>query len=123
MDYVCYFVCFVELELIDWEWWMVECCIKVVKFFVVKSFDSFDFSVILKFNKMQVLELVCCEWIDCCENVIVFGLSGMGKMYIVFGFGLVVCQKGFFVGFIIVVSLVSEMMEVCDECCLFCFQK
>lgn len=28
------------------------CCIKVVKCLIVKSFDSFDFVVILKLNKM-----------------------------------------------------------------------
>jgi hypothetical protein len=47
--------------------------IKAARFPVVKSLDSFDFSAIPKLNKMQVLELFRCEWIERRENVIALG--------------------------------------------------
>jgi DNA replication protein DnaC len=43
---------------------------------VTKSLDSFDFKAIPKLNKMQVLELARCEWIERRENVIALGPSG-----------------------------------------------
>jgi DNA replication protein DnaC len=44
-----------------------------------KSLDSFDFKAIPGLNKMQVLQLARCEWIDRRENVIALGPSGTGK--------------------------------------------
>ena len=79
MDHVRYLARLVELELIDRERRMVERRIKAAKFPTVKSLDSFDFSAIPKLNKMQVLELARCEWIDHRENVIALGPSGTGK--------------------------------------------
>ena len=79
MDHVRYLARLVELELIDRERRMVERRIKAAKFSTVKSLDSFDFSAIPKLNKMQVLELARCEWIDRRENVIALGPSGTGK--------------------------------------------
>jgi DNA replication protein len=79
MDHVRYLARLVELELIDRERRMVERRIKAAKFPAVKSLDSFDFSAIPKLNKMQVLELARCEWIERRENVIALGPSGTGK--------------------------------------------
>ncbi len=69
------------------------------KFPAVKSLDSFDFPAIPKLNKMQVLELARCEWIERRENVIALGPSGTGKTHVALGIGLVACQKGLSVGF------------------------
>jgi hypothetical protein len=60
----------------------------------VKSLDSFDFTAIPKLNKMQVLELARCEWIERRENVIALGPSGTGKTHVALGLGLAACQKG-----------------------------
>lgn len=84
----------VELELIDRERRMVERRIRAAKFPVAKSLDSFDFKAILKLNKMQVLELAHCEWIERRENVIAPGPSGTGKTHIAQGLGRAACQKG-----------------------------
>ncbi len=123
MDHVRYLARLVELELIDRERRMVERRIKAAKFPTVKSLDSFDFSAIPKLNKMQVLELARCEWIDRRENVIALGPSGTGKTHIALGLGLAACQKGLSVGFTTAASLVSEMMEARDERRLLRFQK
>ena len=123
MDHVRYLARLVELELIGRERRMVERRIKAAKFPAVKSLDSFDFSAIPKLNKMQVLELARCEWIDRRENVIALGPSGTGKTHIALGLGLAACQKGLSVGFTTAASLVSEMMEARDERRLLRFQK
>ena len=123
MDHVRNLARLVELELIDRERRMVERRIKAAKFPTVKSLDSFDFSAIPKLNKMQVLELARCEWIDRRENVIALGPSGTGKTHIALGLGLAACQKGLSVGFTTAASLVSEMMEARDERRLLRVQK
>ena len=94
LDHVQFLARLVELELIDRERRMIERRIKAAKFPAAKSLDSFDFKAIPKLNKMQVLELARCEWIDRRENVIAFGPSGTGKTHVALGLGLAACQKG-----------------------------
>ena len=73
VDHVRYLLRLIELELIDRERRMVERKIRQARFPVVKSLDSFDFKVIPALNKMMVLELARCEYIDRHENVIALG--------------------------------------------------
>jgi len=114
-DHVRYLARLVELELIDRERRMVERRIKAAKFPAAKSLDSFDFAAIPKLNKMQVLELARCDWINRRENVIALGPSGTGKTHVAIGLGLAACQKGLTVGFTTASALVSAMMEARDE--------
>ena len=73
VDHVRYLARLTELELIDRERRMVERRIKSAKFPAVKSLDSFDFKAIPSLNKMMVLELARCEWMERRENVIALG--------------------------------------------------
>lgn len=93
LDHVQFLTRLVELELIDRERRMVERRIKAAKFPATKSLDSFDFKAIPKLNKMQVLELARCDWIERRENVIALGPSGTGKTHVALGLGLAACQK------------------------------
>jgi DNA replication protein DnaC len=111
VDHVRYLVRLTELELIERERRMVERRIKQAKFPAVKSLDSFDFKTIPSLNKMLVLELARCEYVERRENVIALGL------------GLAACQKGLTVGFITAAALVHELMEARDEKRLLRFQK
>ena len=123
LDHVQYLKRLVELELIDRERRMVERRIKAAKFPATKSFDSFDFKAIPKLNKMQVLELARCEWIDRRENVITLGPSGTGKTHVALALGLAACQKGMTVSFTTAAALVNELMEARDERRLLRIQK
>ena len=123
VDHVRYLVRLAELELIDRERRMVERRIKLAKFPAVKSLDSFDFKAMPSLNKMMVLELARCEYIERRENVIALGNSGTGKTHIALGLGLAACQKGLSVGFITAAALVHELMEARDEKRLLRFQK
>ena len=122
-DHVQFLVRLVELELIDRERRMIERRIKAAKFPATKSLDSFDFKAIPGLNKMQVLELARCEWIERRENVIALGPSGTGKTHIALGLGLPACQKGLSVGFTTAAALVHALMEARDERRLLRVQK
>ncbi len=123
LDHVQFLARLVELELIDRERRMIERRIKAARFPAVKSLDSFDFKAIPALNKMQVLELARCEWIERRENVIALGPSGTGKTHIALGLGLAACQKGLAVGFTTAAALVHELMEARDERRLLRLQK
>ena len=121
VDHVRYLVRLTELERIDRERRMVERRIRQARFPAVKSLDSFDFKAIPSLNKMRVLELARCEYVERRENVIALGNSGTGKTHI--ALGLAACQKGISVGFITAAALVHELMEARDEKRLLRLQK
>ena len=123
VDHVGYLFRLAEREMNERDRRKVERRIKAARFPVVKSLDSFDFAAIPKLNKMQVLELARCEWIERRENVIALGPSGTGKTHVALGLGLAACQKGLSVGFTTAAALVSEMMEARDERRLLRLQK
>ena len=64
LDHVQFLARLIELEMIDRERRMIERRIKAAKFPAVKSLDSFDFKAIPALNKMQVLGLARCEWVE-----------------------------------------------------------
>ena len=81
LDHIQFLARLVELELIDRERRMIERRINAAKFPTVKSLDSFDFKVIPRLNKMQVLERARCEWIERRENVIALGPTRGAKQH------------------------------------------
>lgn len=115
VDHSRYLLRLAELELIDRERRMVERRIKTARFPAVKSIDSFDFKAIPSLNKMLVLELARCDYVNCNENVIAVGNSGTGKSHIALALGLAACQKGLSVGFTTASALVHELIEARDE--------
>jgi DNA replication protein DnaC len=123
LDHVQFLARLVELELIDREGRMIERRIKAAKFPATKSLDSFDVKAIPKLNKMQVLELARCNWIDRRENVNALGPSVTVKTHAALGLGLAACQKGLTVSFTTAAALVNEMMEARDERRLLRLQK
>ena len=123
LDHVQFLTRLVESELIDRERRMVERRIKAAKFPATKSLDSFDFKAIPKLNKMQVLELARCDWIERRENVVALGPSGTGKTHVALGLGLAACQKGMTVSFTTAAALVNELLEARDERRLLRVQK
>src|ERR1700746_492038 len=85
LDHVQFLARLVELELIDRERRVVERRVKGAHFPAVKSLASFDFKAIPSLNKIQVLELARCEWIERRENVIPLGPGGTGKTHVAAG--------------------------------------
>ena len=114
-DHPDYLLRLAELELIDRHQRMVERRIRAAHFPAVKSLDTFDFLAIPSVNKVLVMELARCEYIEHRENVIAVGNSGTGKTHVALGLGLAACQKGMSVGFTTAAALVHELMEARDD--------
>ncbi len=123
VDHTGYLLRLAELELLERERRSVERRIRQARFPAVKSLDSFDFAAIASLNKLLVLELARCEYIERRENVIALGNSGTGKTHIALGLGLAACQKGLAVGFTTAAALVHELIEARDERRLLRLQK
>src|ERR671911_2470191 len=122
-DHPRYLLRLAELELLDRERRLVERRIGAARFPAVKSLDSFDFAAIPALNRMLVLELARCEYIERRENVIALGPSGTGKTQVALGLGLSACQKGLSVDFTTAAALVHELLEARDGRRLLPLQK
>src|SRR4051794_40167952 len=118
VDHTGYLLRLAELELLE-----RERRIRQARFPAVKSLDSFDFAAIPSLNKLLVLELARCEYVERRENVIALGNSGTGKTHVGLGLGLAACQKGLAVGFTTAAALVHELIEARDERRLLRLQK
>ena len=123
VDHTTYLLRLAELELLERERRMIERRIRQARFPAVKSLDSFDFTALPSLNKMLVLELARCAYIEQRENVIALGPSGTGKTHIALGLGLAACQKGLSVGFITAAALAYELLEAREERRLLRLQK
>jgi DNA replication protein DnaC len=88
VDHTGYLLRLAELELLERERRAVERRIRQARFPAVKSLDSFDFAAIPSLNKLLVLELARCEYVERRENVIALGNSGTGKTHVALGLGL-----------------------------------
>ena len=108
-----------ELELLDRERRLVERRIRAAHFPAVKSLDTFDFTAIpslnKSLNKMLVLDLARCDYINAHDNIIALGNSGTGKTHVALALGLAACQRGLSVGFMTAAGLVHQLMEARDE--------
>lgn len=123
VDHTGYLLRLAELELLERERRLIERRIHQARFPAVKSLDSFDFAAIPSLNKLLVLELARCEYVERRENVIALGNSGTGKTHVALGLGLAACQKGLAVGFTTAAALVHELIEARDERRLLRLQK
>ena len=123
VDHSRYLLRLAELEVIDRGRRMVERRIKQARFPTTKSLDSFEFKSLPSLNKVMVMELARCEYINANENIIAVGNSGPGKTHIALGLGLAACQKGLAVGFVTASSLVHELLEARDDKRLLRLQK
>ena len=64
VDHPGYLLRLAELELIDRHQRMVERRIRAARFPAVKSLDTFDFLAIPSVNKVLVMELARCEYVE-----------------------------------------------------------
>ena len=93
VDHTGYLLRLAELELLERERRSVERRIRQARFPAVKSLDNFDFAAIPSLNKLLVLELARCEYVERRENVIALGNSGTGKTHVALGLGLAAVRR------------------------------
>ena len=70
VDHPVYMLRMTELELIARRQRMVERRIRAARFPAIKSLDTFDFPAIPSLNKVLVMEMARCEYIQRRDNVI-----------------------------------------------------
>jgi DNA replication protein DnaC len=104
-----------ELELLDRERRAAERRLKAAKFPGPKTLETFDFKARPSINKLLVLELMRCEYIDKRENVLLVGNSGTGKTHLATALAMEACSRGKRVRFFRVTELITQLMEAREE--------
>jgi DNA replication protein DnaC len=89
--------------------------IQAARFPVVRTFDTFDFTLVPTLNKAKVLELARGDYLTQCENVLFVGEIGTGKTHLATALGLAACRQGKRVRFYTAAGLVNELTEARDE--------
>ena len=114
-DYPTYLLRLTERELIDREQRSTERRIKAAKFPVIKTLETFDFSVQPSINQPLVRELMAGDYIDRRENALLIGNSGTGKSHLATALGMAACTQGRRVRFFTVMGLVTHLLERREE--------
>ena len=113
-DYPTYLLRLTERDLLDWERKAAERRIKEAGFPVVKTLDTFDFSVLPSINEHLEREFARGEYIDKRENVLLIGNSGTGKTHLACALAIAACAQGRRMHFSTVTALVTQLLE-CRE--------
>ena len=89
--------------------------IKAARFPALKSFETFDFSLLPALEKGRVLELGSGAFTAAKENVVCLGASGTGKTHVASAIGLAAIYAGARVRFTSAITLAQELLAAADE--------
>jgi len=89
--------------------------IKGARFPALKTFDTFDFSLVPSLQKGRVLELGSGAFTRARENVVCLGASGTGKTHVASAIGLSAIYAGARVRFTTAVTLSQELLAAADD--------
>jgi DNA replication protein DnaC len=115
VDHLGFLLRLCELELLERERRAAARRLKAARFPAPKALESFDFAAAPSVNKVMILELMRCEFVDRRENVLLVGGPGTGKTHLATALGLEACQRGKRVRFFRVTELVTQLMEAREE--------
>lgn len=74
-----------------------------------KSIDDFDFNYQPELNKIQILDIMACRFIQENKNIVLMGKPGVGKTHIANAIGLEAIKKGYKVFFLHVNDLIEKL--------------
>jgi len=83
--------------------------IRLARFPVIKTLDSFQWNWPRKINRLQVQELFRLRFIENKANVIFLGGVGLGKTHLATALGYAACQKGHSVLFATAVDVINTL--------------
>lgn len=89
--------------------------IKSARFPALKSFESFDFSLLPSLDKGAVLTLGSAAFVAARENVVCLGASGTGKTHVAIAIGLAAIYADARVRFTTAVTISQELLAAADE--------
>ena len=104
-----------ELELIERERKAAARRLKAAALPAIKLISEFDFTAQPTINRLLVLDLMRCEYINKRENVLLIGTSGTGKTHIATALAVEACSQGKRVRFYRVTDLVTQLLEAREE--------
>lgn len=110
-----YLLALLEQELLQREANQERRRIQAAKFPVVRTLDTFDFSIVPSVPKQKILQLARGEFISKGENVLLVGEIGTGKTHLTTVLGLAACRQGKRVRFYTAAGLLNELTEARDE--------
>ena len=114
-DYSTFLLRIVERESLDRQKRAAERRVKSARFPVIKTLDTFDFSLQPSINEKLVRELMTGEYLDRKENILLVGNSGTGKTHLVSSIGFAGCMQGRKVRFFTVKALVTHLLEMTEQ--------
>ena len=114
-DYPTYLLRLAERELIDRERRAAERRVKAAKFPVIKTLDTFDFTVQPSINEALVRELISGDYMDRHENVLLVGNSGTGKTHLASALAFSACAQGRRVRFLTVSAMITQLLEAREQ--------
>jgi len=110
-----YLLALVEQEVAQREANLQKRRIKTARFPVLKELADFDFSVVPRLNKAQVLELARGMYIPNAEPIILLGPPGLGKTHIATGLALAAARLGYKVRFYNAAGLVNDLLQLQEK--------
>jgi DNA replication protein DnaC len=114
-DYPTYLLKLCEKELADRQRRAMDRRIKLAKFPLLKTIDSFDFKSQKSVNEPLIRELLRCEFIDNNENILLIGNSGTGKTHLATALGFAACCQGYKVRFFGCTALATQLLEARED--------
>jgi DNA replication protein DnaC len=93
----------------------VKARISAAKFPVIKTVESFDFSLQPELPKRRFSELLDTKFIDERRNVIFIGPTGVGKSHLISAIGITACTNGYRVLFTTAAELLMSLISAKRE--------
>ena len=115
VDHLGFLLQLCELELLERERKAAVRRLKAANFPNPKTLDSFDFSAQPSVNKVQISELMRCEYIDRRESILMISNPGTGKTHLATSLAMEACARGKKVRFWRVTELITTLMEAHEE--------
>ena len=110
-----YLLALLEQEVLQREANQERRRIQAAKFPVLRTLDTFDFSIVPSVPKAKILELARGTYMAQCENILLVGEIGTGKTHLATALGIAACRQGKRVRFFTAANLINELTEARDE--------